>query len=311
MKSRISAIATGAAAVLLSVMTLGSAGAAPAVAPAWRSGHPPQILSATVNAKRQLVVQYQAPDGVTYGGGVYFGSDPRNATPTGSPSELGQFMYCNNLSNCEGMWRLAEVTPATGPFTFTSPVLSRLEFPNGQYWVQVSTTNEDPYPSTRYWENSNIVPVNLTATGGGGPEDTVPPDTSQDFSFRYGWVSASRPESGDPDMVTLRVYASCPNAVHYQVHAELQTLSGTVIAEAVLQGRTRDVEWAINSKDVHARLPAKGFSVVGRNFVCWRYDSSQVVGYRGTFQGVCKTLPGPYSTRCRAKIPTGGGATTQ
>ncbi|MGZ4389750.1 MAG: hypothetical protein ACXVZL_10250 [Gaiellaceae bacterium] len=132
----------------------------------WRSGNPPTLQSAQVDGKRRLVVTYCAPDGVTFGGSVYLDNDPKNATPA-SASQYGPIMYCNNISRCLGRWTLAP-TPGSGPFTFTSDPLDTARFPAGTYYVQVETTNEDPYPSTRMWEFSNIGTVKITATGGSG-----------------------------------------------------------------------------------------------------------------------------------------------
>ena len=137
---------------------------------AWRSGNPPTLQSAQVDGKRRLVVTYSAPDGVTYGGSVYLDNDPRNATPA-STSSYGPIMYCNNISRCLGRWTLAP-NPGSGPFTFTSDPLDTARFPAGTYYVQVETTNEDPYASTRMWELSNIGVVKIAATAGGGSGGT-------------------------------------------------------------------------------------------------------------------------------------------
>ncbi|MFA7323685.1 MAG: phospholipase A2 [Candidatus Nanopelagicales bacterium] len=146
--------ATATALVLLLIPTAWTA----AQADAYRSGHPPVLQSATVDSQRRLVVTYNAPDGVTYGGTVYLDSNPLNATaPAG---QYGPIMYCNNKSICMGRWKLT-ATPATGPFTFSTEPLDMKKFPSGTYWVQVETTNEDPYASTRYWEDSNIMSVTL------------------------------------------------------------------------------------------------------------------------------------------------------
>lgn len=127
-------------------------------ADSYRSGHPPIVSSATIDSQRRLVVTYTAPDGVTYGGNVYLDSNPLNATAP--PGQYGPIMYCNNKFICTGRWKLS-ATPNTGPFTFTSEPLDMKKFPSGSYWLQVETTNEDPYASTRYWEESNIVSVSL------------------------------------------------------------------------------------------------------------------------------------------------------
>ncbi|MDO8731121.1 MAG: phospholipase A2 [Actinomycetota bacterium] len=129
-----------------------------AQADTYRSGHPPVLSSATIDSQRRLVVTYTAPDGVTYGGTVYLDSNPLNATAP--PGQYGPIMYCNNKSICAGRWKLA-ATPNSGPFTYSTEPLDMKKFPSGTYWVQVETTNEDPYASTRYWEDSNVVSVTL------------------------------------------------------------------------------------------------------------------------------------------------------
>lgn len=147
-----------------------------ALAAAPRSGNPPTLVSARIDAKRQLVVTYRAPDGVTYGGRVYLDADPRNATPVSVSPQYGPIMYCNNISRCAGRWQLTP-TSATGPFTFSTEPLDATQFPPGTYYVQVETTNEDPYPSTRMWEFSNILTVQVPAAGGrsGGKAERAAP----------------------------------------------------------------------------------------------------------------------------------------
>lgn len=156
----------GAVALMVAVPS-GSLGSARA--DSWRSGHPPVLQSARIDAQRRLVVTYEAPDGVAYGGSVYLDSNPLNATvpPAG---QYGSFMYCNNKSSCMGRWKLPTST-ATGPFTFTTEPLDKAKFPGGTYWVQVETTNEDPYASTRQWEDSNVLSV---AVPGGVPAPRQP-----------------------------------------------------------------------------------------------------------------------------------------
>jgi hypothetical protein len=126
----------------------------------YRSGHPPTLISALIDSQRRLVVTYSAPDGLTYGGKVYFDSNPLNAATTNPDPIYGSFMYCNNKSNCLGRWDLP-TTPATGPFTFSTEPLDSIRFPDGKYYVQVETMNEDPFPSTRMWEESLVSVVSL------------------------------------------------------------------------------------------------------------------------------------------------------
>lgn len=150
---------------------------------AYRSGHPPVIdpSSVQVDSQRRLTVTYSAPDGVTYGGSLFLDNDPRNGDPPASPDpQYGNAMYCSNISSCRKRWEL-DATPGTGPFTYTTESLDPQEVPAGTYYVQVETTNEDPYPSTRYLEQSNVVTVQVPApapsrgtgggTGSGAPDD--------------------------------------------------------------------------------------------------------------------------------------------
>lgn len=133
---------------------------------AWRSGNPPTVASAQIDSQRRLVVTYSAPDGVTYGGHLYLDNDPMDAQPVASDPQYGPIMYCNNKFSCLGRWSLA-ATPGSGPFTFTTEPLDAQRFPAGTYYVQVDTTNEDPYPSTRQEEFSNIGTVVVPAKAGG------------------------------------------------------------------------------------------------------------------------------------------------
>lgn len=153
-------------------------------ADAYRSGNPPTLQSVTVDAQRRLVVTYSAPDGVTYGGRIYFDSNPKNGEPPAYQSTYGNAMYCSNNYSCMKSWTL-DATTSTGPFTYTSEALELTTFPGGTYYTQVETTNEDPFPSTRYWEESNVMVVELPAkaplpscsnrTGGAGYSDLSDP----------------------------------------------------------------------------------------------------------------------------------------
>jgi len=264
-----------------------------AVSPAGAAhyeGHnvPPVILSVEVNAERQLVVKYTAPDGVLYGGYVYFGNDDQNATPVGSPSETGQFMFCNNNSSCQGRWPLNEKgTTAAGPFTFTSPPLDLATFPAGDWWVQVETTNKDPFPSTRYWLVSNIVKYPLAAAkpgaGGGGAGTAAKP------RFKQVVVTASAPADGPPQ---LRVNVSCPNAQYYSVHTEFTTPSGKrFFGGAVAQG---DLDSRGGASKVFrwkgGKLP-KAFVLRVWNVACWAGDSANAVGPgRRVFDEQCSNV---------------------
>lgn len=167
-RSKGSWVALGVAAAV--VVAMGSPVGAQATP---RSGNPPTLSSATIDAERRLVVTYSAPDGVTYGGTVYLDNNPLNANVP-PPNKYGSFMHCNNKSTCLGRWALP-ATSATGPFTFTTPVLDATRFPAGTYWVQVETTNEDPYPSTRQWEDSNVLSVVLGAAPSPGSASPTTP----------------------------------------------------------------------------------------------------------------------------------------
>ncbi len=152
--------------VLLLVVGLGSS-SIPSLytnafaADTWRSGHPPTLISALIDSQRRLVITYNAPDGLTFGGKVYLDSNPLNAQTTTPDPKYGSFMYCNNKSNCLGRWELPTTT-TTGPFTFTTEPLDSTRFPDGTYYVQIETMNEDPFPSTRMWEESLVSVVTLT-----------------------------------------------------------------------------------------------------------------------------------------------------
>lgn len=144
----------------------------------WRSGHPPTIVSAKFDDQRRLVVVFSAPDGMAHlnatekeptGGSVVIDNDPVNAKPA-YETTYGPLMTCNNKSNCRGMWRLPTYAESS-TYTFTSEPLSEARFPAGTYYLQVNTTNEDPYPSTRQEEFSNIATVILEAAA---PSHIVP-----------------------------------------------------------------------------------------------------------------------------------------
>lgn len=141
-----------------------SIGSSASAAVTYRSGNPPVIISAVINSQRQLEVVYKADDGLTFGGTIYLDNNPLNGEPPlYVDTKYGNFMYCNNKSNCLGRWSLP-VTPEVGPFTFRSEPLDPVRFPTGTYYLQVETHNEDPYPSTRMWELSPVSVVQLGAT---------------------------------------------------------------------------------------------------------------------------------------------------
>lgn len=128
----------------------------------WRSGHPPKVVSAQFDDQRRLVVVFSAEDGMTFGGFVVTDNDPVNATPV-SVSTYGPLMSCNNKSTCKGMWPLPSY-PESTTYTFRSEPLDAQKFPAGTYYLQVDTHNEDPYPSTRQEEFSDIYVVALRAS---------------------------------------------------------------------------------------------------------------------------------------------------
>ncbi len=267
---------------------------ASAVAPALRSGNMPIVHSVTIDAQRRLVVTYTALDGMTYGGKVYLGNDPRNAVPV-SPHPGYGFMYCANNSTCQGRWTLNEVTPDTGPFTFTSPPLNAQEFPPGQYWVQVITKNEDPYPSTRYEQPSNIKSLPIPAGAGGGGDGgggAAPTDATPNFESLLVDVG-QRPG----ERTRLSVGVTCPNTRYYSAHVVLETPSGRqfwagVVAQGKIQQNSdRGFQWT-GSK--YYRL--KGGTLRGRpfvlkvwNVVCWADDDTEPVGpKRRVFSTLCR-----------------------
>lgn len=128
----------------------------------WRSGHPPTIVSAIFDDQRRLVVQFTAPDGMTFGGFVLIDNDPVNANPA-AVTTYGPIMPCNNKGTCRGSWPLPSYAE-NDTYTFKTEPLSEQKFPAGTYYLQVDTKNEDPYPSTRQEEFSLIATVILKAT---------------------------------------------------------------------------------------------------------------------------------------------------
>ncbi len=181
--------------VLLAAIGLGGFAAtspaehAQAQAHSYRTGNPPIISSAQIDEQRRLVVTYTAPDGVTYGGDLFFDNDPRNPQLGTVDPRYGTAMYCSNIRQCLGRWNLV-TTPDTGPFTYTTEPLSASTFPAGTYYVQVETTNEDPYPSTRMWEDSNVVTVTVPRKEPPSPGSQVVPigDVSNGCGGK-GWAS--------------------------------------------------------------------------------------------------------------------------
>ncbi|GEM_PF-4624311 len=160
---------TGLFALVVAVSVVANQGTALAD---LRSGHPPTLASAQIDNQHRLVITYSAPDGVTYGGYLFLGSDSKNAQPVSSNPAYGPIMYCNNNSTCQGRWKLA-ATPDVGPFTFTTEALDAQRFPAGTYYLQVDTTNEDPYASTRQEEFSNIVTVQIPPVSNAGGSASI------------------------------------------------------------------------------------------------------------------------------------------
>lgn len=267
----------GLAALVLLVPAVAWSTASAAEGPGFRNKRPPVIdlASVHVDAQRRLVVTYTAPDGVLYGGHVYMGNNPANATPAGGDPAYGQFMWCNNNSSCQGRWPLEEYgTAATGPFTFTSPVLDVATFPAGKWYVQVETTNEDQFASTRQWENSNIVTVELSAakpgTGDGGAAGT-----DAKARFKQVVVKVSDPANGPPE---LRVNVTCPDARRFSVHTELTTPSGKRFFGGVVAHG--DLDDGIGSKLFRWKSGAlpDGFILRVWNVACWTDDAANAVG---------------------------------
>ncbi len=146
----------------------------------WRTGHPPTIVSANFDGQRRLVVVFSAPDGMAHlnatekqprGGSVVIDNDPVNAKAA-YETTYGPLMACNNKGNCRGSWSLPTYAESS-TYTFTSEPLSEAKFPAGTYYLQVNTSNEDPYPSTRQEEFSNIETVVLK-TASIAPSHIVP-----------------------------------------------------------------------------------------------------------------------------------------
>lgn len=152
------------AALAISLLSFSSVTEPAKGATTWRSGHPPTIISAYFDDQRRLVVEFSAPDGMTFGGFVVTDNDPANANPV-SVTTYGPLMSCNNKSTCKGTWPLPSY-PEAAKYTFKSEPLSEAKFPAGTYYLQVDTKNEDPYASTRQEEFSPITPVELKATSG-------------------------------------------------------------------------------------------------------------------------------------------------
>jgi hypothetical protein len=281
-------ISWGALAAAIIITALPAAPSS-AVAPTWRSGNPPVIQSATVDAQRRLVVTYVAADGVTYGGSVYLDSNPENGSIP--PGVTGQFMYCNNNYSCTGKWALT-ATPETGPFTFTSPPLSATTFPAGQYWVQVETTNEDPYPSTRYWEPSNVVQVTVPAGTGSDDGDDARPAVR----FRFAQITAYPGR--------LAFWVRCPNATHWRMSYALTKPNGATITSGVASGDKgltgygyQEISWS-----GYAGGP---FTLTGSHVVCANEDYSRVATHRAPFSTDCQHAGRACGTR--VGTPGGGG----
>lgn len=127
---------------------------------AWRSGHPPKVLSAQFDSQRRLVVVFNAQDGMAFGGFLLIDNDPVNATPASVNPTYGPIMPCNNKGTCKGSWRLPTFA-GNGPYTYTTESLDERIFPSGIYYLQVDSMNEDPFPSTRQEEFSEIATINL------------------------------------------------------------------------------------------------------------------------------------------------------
>lgn len=138
----------------------------------WRSGHPPTVVSAQVDAQRRLVVVFNALDGMTFGGFLLLDNRSINATPAYENPTYGPIMDCNNKGTCMGFWPIPE-NVGNGPYTFTTDPLSVQKFPAGTYYLQVDTKNEDPHPSTRQEEFSQITTVVLKTTAS-APSHIVP-----------------------------------------------------------------------------------------------------------------------------------------
>lgn len=145
---------------------------------AWRSGHPPTILSAKFDDQRRLVVEFSAPDGMAHlnarekdprGGSIAVDNDPVNSKPA-YETTYGPLMACNNKGTCMKSWQLPTYAEKA-TYTFTSEPLNQQQFPDGTYYLQVNVFNEDPYASTRQEEFSNIATVILQTAA---PSHIVP-----------------------------------------------------------------------------------------------------------------------------------------
>jgi hypothetical protein len=133
--------------------------------------------SATVDNGRHLVVTYTAPDTMQYGGHVYLDNDPRDPTQLSGSTRYGQFMYCVDQSTCKTSFPLP-MNSGTGPFTFKSDALSCTAFPPGTWYVQVEGYNQDPYPSTRQWEESKVITITLPPCSSGGSSSSTQAKTT-------------------------------------------------------------------------------------------------------------------------------------
>ncbi|MDO8733235.1 MAG: hypothetical protein Q7L55_11820 [Actinomycetota bacterium] len=261
--------------------------------PEFRNKRPPVISSATVDAQRRLAVTFTAPDGVLYGGHVYMGNSTTNlGAPSGDPS-YGQFMFCNNKGTCQGRWALEQPsTAATGPFTFTSPPLDVATFGAGTWQVQVETTNEDTFASTRQWENSNIVSVELPAgkpgAGGGaaGGAGSTP---------KFGGFSVGTYQNGG-QLPGFHVGVACGAAKYFSVHVEFTTLSGkTFFGKAVARGETKEVPGVVQNGnanfELRGRVPKEGFVIKVSNVACWSDDQANAIGPgRKVFTRQCRSF---------------------
>lgn len=149
-------------AFICSFFLLASSPGAANAATAWRSGHQPTIISAEFDNQRRLTVLFNALDGVTYGGFVLIDNDPANAKPAAVTS-YGPIMPCNNKGTCMGSWPMP-ANAESNTYTFTTEPLSEQKFPAATYYLQLDTWNEDPYPSTRQEEFSEIRIVVLSSS---------------------------------------------------------------------------------------------------------------------------------------------------
>jgi hypothetical protein len=206
-------------------------GSTSAGADTFRSGNPPSITKISVDAQRQVTVEFTALDGLKYAGFLFMDSDPRNATPVQSDPKYGLIMFCNNTYSCKGSWELPAPTSTEAKFSFTTPALGVDKFPPGTYYVQVTTKNEDPYASTRQEEFSNIVTIELS---------DVPTIKIADIIIPALAAIKIPISNGDPACIAGRNLLTIGNRLIVAINAHNAKLNSYVASLKVVSAQVKD-----------------------------------------------------------------------